>query len=161
VPRESGGHVGRRVDPVDGVDVPGLDGPGVQRSPESEKEDGRQEPREARRGREDQARHQVQHGAGDHDGTTAEDVGEAARGELQHDDHDAVHAEQNPDLGQGQPTGLREEHGDRGREPDGQPAQRGETHQPAGRRVDGDRPAHSGHSFSGTTSMRTLISSAP
>ena len=84
----------------------------------------------------------MQQRAGDHDRAAAEHVGEPAGGQLERHDHHAVHGEQQADLGEGEPAGLGEQHGDRRGEPDRQPAQRGEADQPPGGRADGRRRAH-------------------
>jgi hypothetical protein len=79
VSRQPGRDVGGGVDPVDCVDVPRLDGTGVQRAAQAEQQHADQEAGEGRRGGVDDAGDQVQDGPGDDDGAAAEDVGEPAR----------------------------------------------------------------------------------
>jgi DNA-binding transcriptional ArsR family regulator len=55
-----------------------------------------------------------------------------AGGQLEDDHHDAVHGEQQADLGEGEAAGLREQHGDGCGEADRQPAQGGETDEAPG-----------------------------
>ena len=70
--RETRRDVGRGVDAVDGVDVPGLDRAGVQRAADAQHQDRGQEAGEAGRGREDHAGDQVQQRTGDHHRAAAE-----------------------------------------------------------------------------------------
>ena len=75
---QAGGHVGCRVELVDGVDVPGFDRAGVQRAADRQQQDAGEEAGERVGAGENEAGQQVQQRAGDHDRPPAEDVGEPA-----------------------------------------------------------------------------------
>ena len=131
--REGGLDPDVRVVGLGGVDVPGLEGAGVQSAEQSLQHEREHEGAERVCGDEGQARDQRDRAGGKQHRPPAERVGEPPGGELETEHDKALHRQDDADLGQAHAALEREQRRDPDREADREPAGDGQQQQgPAG-----------------------------